>query len=198
MQPGFGMRHPAVAALLASEHPVTSHRIEWQGGRLPLRVSAYTSTRNDLPDEVLTSVRCLVQVEDQVVMCETADGDRHIVPGGRRRAGESFAETAAREVHEETGWLLQIESVEPLGWLHLENLNDAPSSPGLPFPDFLQLVVCGRAVEPEGGRNANWMDVEGYETSSRLVSVAQARAAVSNDLLDLVYLDAMLNGHRAA
>jgi 8-oxo-dGTP pyrophosphatase MutT (NUDIX family) len=194
MRPGFGTRHPAVAGLLASENAAVSHRIEWLNGTLPLQVNAYTSIRRDLPGEVLTSVRCLVRVEDRIVLCETRDGDRHIVPGGRRIDGESFEQTAAREVHEETGWLLRPESVRTLGWLHLQNLNDAPLSSSLPYPDFLQLVMCGSATERDGGRDANWTDIEGHETSSWLVSADEARASTSNELLELVYLEIMLGG----
>ena len=47
------------------------------------------------------------------------DGLTHAWPGGRRQPGESFAETAAREVEEETGWLVRPGSFRLLGWLHL-------------------------------------------------------------------------------
>ncbi|MGI8868467.1 MAG: hypothetical protein ACR2F6_06355 [Mycobacteriales bacterium] len=35
----------------------------------------------------------------------------------------------------------------------------------------------------------DWTDTDGWEPSSRLVTLDQARAESSNDLLDLVYLD---------
>lgn len=193
MKPGFGVRHPVLAAILASDAPVARHRIEWFGGTLPLQVSAYTSIRNDLPDEVLTSVRCIVRVDEQVVMCQTRDNECHVLPGGRRNDGESFVQTAVREVHEETGWLLRSEAVHAIGWLHLEILNDTPFDPELPYPDFLQLVMCGIAEQRDGGRDIEWTDVEGHETSSRLVSVREAYRSVSNDLLDRVFLELMLN-----
>lgn len=194
MRPGFGTRHPMVAALISAEKPAGRQRITWQNGRLPLQVSAYTSVGREFPMELLISVRCLVRVDDQIVLCETRDGERHIVPGGHREAGETFTETAVREVHEETGWLIRPETVRTLGWLHLQNLNAGPSEPHLPYPDFLQLVVCGSATERDGGRDADWTDIEGFETSSRLVSVGEARTATMNDLFDLIYLDRMLAG----
>jgi hypothetical protein len=91
-------------------------------------VCAYTSIRDDLPDDVLTSIRCLVP------------------------------------------------------------------NPSLPYPDFLQLVLCGYADERDGGPDVNWTDIEGYETSSRLVSVAEANASSSNELLEFIYLDLTVSG----
>lgn len=54
--------------------------------------------------------------------------------------------------------------------------------------------MCGSATDRDGGPDSDWTDIEGYETSSQLVSVQQARAATTNDLFDLVYLDRMLAG----
>ncbi len=127
-------------------------------------------------------------------MCENRDGARHIMPGGHRIDGESFAQTAIREVHEETGWIVRPESLRTLGWLHVQNLNDAPMDPDLPYPDFLQLVTCGAATERDGGPDADWTDIEGYETSSRLVSIAEARTATPDELLERVFLEIMLAG----
>ena len=68
---------------------------------MPLRVSAYT-TPTALPDELVSSVRCVTQAGDLIVLCENANGT-HPWPGGRRHPSKSYADTAAREVHEETG-----------------------------------------------------------------------------------------------
>ena len=45
-------------------------------GTLPLRISAYTHVV-DLPDELVTSVRCQVRVGDEVLVCTNADGISH-------------------------------------------------------------------------------------------------------------------------
>lgn len=154
-------------------------------GTMPLRVSAYT-TPAALPDELVTSVRCVLRVGDLIVFCENADGG-HPWPGGRRHPGESYAETAIREVHEETGWLVDRDSLQPLGWLHLEHL--APKRPHYPYPypDFLQVVLCGTATERDGGPDASWTDTDGYEQGSRLVTIDMARE--TTDLLAPVFLD---------
>lgn len=155
---------------------------------MPLSVAAYTATE-DLPLELVGSVRCLVRVGDLVVCCQNKGGS-HPWPGGRRETGESFVDTAVREVHEETGWLLDPHSVRPLGWLHLEHL--APRRPGddhLPYPDLLQVVLCGTATERDGGADVDWTDTDGYETRSSLLSVAQARRDADTHRLAHVFLD---------
>ncbi|MDX3663440.1 NUDIX domain-containing protein [Streptomyces sp. ID05-26A] len=183
--PGFGTRHPDMARLLAAHPPAATDEVAWMDGALPLRVGAHLGPA-DLPDELVTSVRCVVRVGELVVFCENVDGG-HVLPGGRRESGETHADTASREVHEETGWLLEPESLLPLGWLHFEHL--APRRPEYlyPYPDFLQVVFQGVATERAGG--SDWVDTDGYELSSRLVSVAEARQKSLNGPLATTFLD---------
>ncbi|MGW6449955.1 NUDIX hydrolase [Lentzea sp. NPDC055074] len=182
--PGLGERHPDVVRLLAAHTPAATDEVAWMDGTLPLRVGAHLGPA-DLPDELVTSVRCVVRVGELVVFCENADGG-HVLPGGRREPGETHADTARREVHEETGWLLDRESLRPLGWLHFEHL--APRRPGYlyPYPDFLQVVFQGVATERAGG--SDWVDTDGYELSSRLVTVAEARRTSLNGPLATAFL----------
>lgn len=180
-----GARHPLLAALLAEREPAFTGEVSWRGGAMPLRLSAHT-TPADLPDELVTSVRCVVRVGELVVFCENPDGG-HPLPGGRREPGESHADTAAREVHEETGWLLERDSLRVLGWLHFEHLAPRPPGYAYPYPDFLQVVFHGTATRRDGG--PGWVDTDGYEQSSRLVSLAEARASTSDSLAAPVFLD---------
>lgn len=189
MRLGFGIRHSAITTLLAQQTPVARNTVTWLNGTLPVRISAYTTTP-ELPAELVTSVRCLVRVGGEFVLCENAEGC-HLVPGGRRQSGESYRDTAVREVHEETGWLVRPGSLRTVGWLHLENLGTRPRDESLPYPDFLQIVLCGVATERDGGADTQWTDTDGWETGSRLVSPAEARSRSSNDMLDVVYLDAI-------
>jgi ADP-ribose pyrophosphatase YjhB (NUDIX family) len=167
--------------------PAAWHEMAWDGGRMPLRVSAYTTTP-DLPIELVTSVRCIVRVGGLVVFCRNADG-RHPWPGGRRRAAESYADTAAREVHEETGWLIERSSLRQLGWLHLTHLGGRPSSHQGPYPDFLQVVFTATASDRDGGVDAPWTDTDGYELSSELLTLDEALVRTSTDLLAPVFLE---------
>jgi ADP-ribose pyrophosphatase YjhB (NUDIX family) len=187
LTPGFGARHPRLATLLASHRPAATGETCWLDGAMPLRVSAYTVPA-ELPEELVTSVRCVVQVGELIVFCENVGG-AHPLPGGRRLAGESFADAAAREVHEETGWLLDRDTLRPLGWLHLEHLAPRRPDDPYPYPDLLQVVFHCTATERDGGADVSWTDLDGYEQSSRLVSVAEARASTSTDLLAPAFLD---------
>ena len=104
-----------------------------------------------LPDELVLCVRCIVVVEDDIVVCSNRDGASHIWAGGRREGDETLIATACREVHEETGWLVIPESLRSLGWLHFEHLNEQPNDHPWPHPDFLQVVYTGRVFDRVGG-----------------------------------------------
>jgi ADP-ribose pyrophosphatase YjhB (NUDIX family) len=193
-RPGFGERHPDLMTLLATRRPAATHEMAWLDGAMPLRVNAYTAPA-DLPEVLVSSVRCVVRVGELVVFCENEDGT-HPFPGGRRLPGESYVDTAVREVHEETGWLLDRDSVRPLGWLHLEHLAPRRPDDPYPYPDLLQVVFCGTATERDGGPDVEWTDTEGYELRSRLVTVDEARATTSIDLLAPVFLDLLPQSDR--
>ena len=185
--------HPALAAVLATEgRPAAEHETAWLGGAMPLRVSAYIGTESTprLPLELISSIRCIVRVGDEYLFCENKSS-RHPWPGGRRIAGESFADTAAREVHEETGWLLDQDSLRQLGWLRLRHLGPEPAGNEGAYPDFLQLVFVGEARERDGGLSpeAAWDDVDGYELTSSLVTLEEAIARTSVDMHAPVFLE---------
>jgi 8-oxo-dGTP pyrophosphatase MutT (NUDIX family) len=133
-----------------------------------MRLTVYTGA-TELPDDLLTSIRVLVRVGDDVVLCTNLNGDSHVWPGGRREPGETHAETARREVHEETGWLIDPATIVPLGFMVAHNCGEP--LPPYPHPDVLQLIVTASASERAA---AEWTDTEGFEVSSRLVSIDDA------------------------
>ena len=147
----------------------TSPRDHVWPGPLPLRIAGY-GTDWEWPDELILSVRCIVVVDDRFIMCTNRDGS-HAWPGGRREPGETYPDTAVREVHEETGHVLDRDSLTHLGWLHDDHRS--PMAPGStwPHPDFVQVVFAGRAASRD---QADWTDTEGYELSSRLVTMDEA------------------------
>lgn len=167
------MRHPDLLTLLDRCAPCAVHETAWRNGTVPLRISSYLGPE-ELPEELVTSVRVIVRVGEHVVVCDNVDGFTHAWPGGRREPGETYAETASREVREETGWVLDPCTLTPLGWLHLFHLGDPV--PPFPHPDVLQLVLVGHASERVA---EDWTDTEGYEISSRLAGLEEAHATIS-------------------
>lgn len=158
---GYGRPHSALGPLLQGHQPVVVEDALW--GTLPLVISTYVGTP-ELPADLVVSVRCIVTVGEQVLICEEPDGRVMIVPGGRLEPGETWQEAAVREVHEETGWELDVASLRMIGFLHLRGLVELPETHPYPHPDFLQIVVTGTASgSPEG-----WVDDEGAITRSWL------------------------------
>ena len=149
---------------LAGLTPMSTWRVVWPPAAMSL--AAYLGSVT-LPDDLVTSVRCLVFVRGQVVVCETPN-DTHIMPGGRRESAETFEQTACREVHEETGWLLEPSALRPLGFLHFHVL-DVLRPEVMPHVDFLQVVFTAEAREHATPDNAaSWVDSAGWEERSWL------------------------------
>lgn len=170
--------------LLFTQKPVATETTRWGEG-FRIRRTAYLGDVA-LPEAIVTSVRCIVSVGDELVVCTNVDGNSHPWPGGRREPGETFADTTRREVHEETGWLIEPSSMRPLGWLHIESLEPMPPNFPFPYPDVLQVVYVCRADERAAD---TWTDTEGYEAESCLMSLDDAYTAVDGDPLSRPFLD---------
>ena len=151
--------------MLSGLQPVSVERADWTVG--PLEFALYLGSP-ELPDELVTSVRCIVQVgADQLLVCEDAHPSVNIWPGGRRERSETWAETAVREVAEETGWQVDPASLVMLGFLHFRHLSAVPADHPYPHPDFLQVVLHGRAT----GGSPGWVDSEGYVLRTTAVAI---------------------------
>jgi ADP-ribose pyrophosphatase YjhB (NUDIX family) len=157
---------------------------------MPIEAAAYLGPVN-VPDELVTSIRCMVRVGEHIVVCDTPDGP-HPWPGGRRIQGESHWQTARREVHEETGWLLEPTPFTLVGWLHLHHREERPESSQYPHPDLVQLIYKARASQRDGGRQVDWRDTEGWESGSRLLSLSEARQQVEPGTLAPIFLDVLM------
>lgn len=183
MRPGFGARHPEFGSLLAELTPAASTETIW--GSLRLRVSAYLSDRR-VPDELVSSVRCIVECDGRLVVTESPD-DVNVWPGGRRETGETMRQTALREVHEETGFRVEADSLRLLGFLHFEHLAPVPLDYRYPHPDFVHLILNGRAPDRAV---EDWKDVDGYVLRSWLEPVADVEN-LPLDPVALPFIDAL-------
>lgn len=141
--------------------PVCQESATW-GGQV-LRVQSYVGS-GDPPAEFVTSARCVVLRGDQVLVVRDPD-DLHIIPGGRCAPGESFEQTAVREVGEETGWL--VDDLRLIGAKHFQHLSPKPPRYPHPYPIFLQLIYAGRAQR----YCAELKEVEGWELGAEFVPV---------------------------
>lgn len=166
--PGYGTRHPALLSLLECIEPSATEELTWPGG-IRLIAAAYPVPMT-VPLELVTSVRCVVRVDQHVVLCQTPDA-YHIWPGGRRISGESIPETVCREVHEETGWLVNEADLHLLGFLHLRHTQDQGAGHPYPHPDFLQLIYTAPAGKRDNSQGDRWRDLDGWELGHRLVTV---------------------------
>ena len=128
---------------LAGKAPFHEAEDVWADGTIPLQVRYFRSDEQP-PETYVTSVRCLVFQDDSILVVSNPEG-RHILPGVRREAGETFEQTLRREVAEETGW--SIESISRLGFIHLGHLGPKPPGYRFPHPHFFQIVYTARASE---------------------------------------------------
>jgi ADP-ribose pyrophosphatase YjhB (NUDIX family) len=174
---------PELAEFLGRHTPFDEAGAVWGNGTIPLCITRYLGS--ELPPlEYVTSVRCVVLRGDAVLVQRDRDSV-HILPGGRREAGETPEETLRRELLEETGWT--VLSPEVIGFMHFHHLRPKPAGYGYPHPDFLQVVYAALAGEfhPEAKLD------DGYVLDSALQPVARVRALPLN-ARELVYLDAAL------
>ncbi len=134
----------ALAGFLARCEQLSEETVVWGAGAgaIRLRLTTYLTTETP-PLAYLTSARAIVFHRNEVLVVRDPDGC-HVIPGGRREAGETLEETLRREVLEETGWTLG--PIAPLGVLHFRHLDPQPPGP-YPYPDFLNVVYAAEAID---------------------------------------------------
>ena len=173
-------------SFLRGKNPFHETQALWADGTLPLRVRYFLSNEQ-VPDEFVTSVRCLVQHNDSVLALKNRDGV-HILPGGRRREGETLEQTLRREVSEETGWL--VDDISLLGFIHLEHLGPKPQGYEFLYPHFLQVVYHSHASRhvPESMLDNDYEEEAKFVQISKLSELDIAEA-------ELAYVRAAIDGN---
>ncbi len=182
VRPGYGVRLESAARLLETHTPVATVEEQWSA---PMRLSAYLGDV-DLPTEIPGRVRCLVTDGETVLITWDAAGPK-CLPGGGAKPGETVVETARREVWEETGWWIDPESVETLGWIHVESLVEAGDAPRYPHPDDFHKVVTARPSHPDEGHE-DWVDTEGHVDRSEFVPLDLIPGAVLANPVERAFL----------
>lgn len=163
-----------VRSFLTGKTPFREMETRWAEGTLPLRVRYYRS--NELPpDKHVTSVRCLILKGESVLVLRNREG-HHILPGGRREAGEGLEQTLHREVAEETGWT--IRAISRLGFIHLEHLGPIPTGYRFPHPHFFQIVYTARASEymPDSKGDDDYEESAAFVPTGRLACLGISEA----------------------
>lgn len=154
----------ALAAFFAKYSLETEELVHWDD--LRLRVTSYRAAAPP-PIEFVTSVRAIVLHDSSVMLVRAPDGT-HILPGGRREAGEALIDTLMREVLEETGWT--IEQLKLIGVKHFHHLTPMPHDYRYPYPDFLQMIYQAKAQQylPEAH------EIDGYELETKFIPIEEA------------------------
>ena len=163
-----------IRAFLAGKSSFFETETRWSDGALPLRVRYFLSNEQP-PQQLVSSVRCLVLKGDSVLVLRNREG-YHILPGGRREAGESFEQTLHREVAEETGWT--IRAVSRLGFIHLEHKEPKPAGYRFPHPHFFQVVyaACASKYMPDSMGDDDYEESAAFVPMGRLASLGISEA----------------------
>ena len=189
-RPGFGAPHHGFLTLLDVRAAATTENVSWANGAVRFHVGVHLTPAAEVPDELVSSARCIVRVGDRVLVCTNADGLAHVLPGGRREPGETPADAAVREVHEETGWHLDRSTLRDVGWLHFSYRTPvAPEFERYPHPDFVHAVYTAEATHRDDAQGGAWLDTEGFVIGSELRTEDEASAIVADLVLDRTLLE---------
>lgn len=158
----------ALAPLLDAHTPFFDHAVKRPQG--VLRVRGYTAAI-PVPDILVTAVRAVVFRGSRVIVLSESDGARHIMPGGRRKPGESLDETVRRELLEECGW--HVGDLRPFAFLHFHH--PGPDAP----PDWCDFVNLIHLTEAER-HDPDARDPTEGQVRTRLMSQKAAMAALAD------------------
>jgi 8-oxo-dGTP pyrophosphatase MutT (NUDIX family) len=127
------------------------------------------------PDALVSSVRAVVFRKGSVATIRDPDGSNHVIPGGRREAGEAQDAALAREIAEETGW--RFTAAKRFGFLHFRHLTPRPDGYAYPYPDFFQTLYAVEATDHDRRRVVR----DQWETHSRMTPITRALATIRDE-----------------
>jgi ADP-ribose pyrophosphatase YjhB (NUDIX family) len=139
-----------LTSFLSKYTPAAEGETYWQSIDVHVRVATYLSDVIP-PLDCLKSVRCIVFRDDKVLVVRDVD-EQHIMPGGRREAGETLEQTVRREVLEET--CFAVGELHPLSFAHLQHLKPESTNAFYGAQDFFWLIY--------------WAEASGYIAEARL------------------------------
>ncbi len=145
---------------------------EFGGGKHRLTLTAYL-TVDQPPDSLILAGRALVLQDREVLVIKDPDGE-HVLPGGRREAGESPEDAVKREVLEEAGWTLR--ELEPFAALHLHYETPRPTGVGrVIYPDFIWQVFRATPQDhvPDRRVIGDWEEDAYFRPVSAMIEVVE-------------------------
>ena len=146
--------------------------LEFGGGKHRLILTAYL-TVDQPPDSLILAGRALVLQDREVLVIKDPDGE-HVLPGGRREAGESPEDAVKREVLEEAGWTLR--ELEPFAALHLHYETPRPTGVGrVIYPDFIWQVFRAKPKDhvPDRRVIGDWEEDAYFRPVSAMIEVVE-------------------------
>lgn len=134
---------------------------------------------HEVPDvDHVQSVNIVPFVGDHCVVITVGDGDASL-PGGTMERGETFLETARREIREEVG--AEILSLALVGQWDCHSDDAEPWRAHLPHPDFIRLVLCGEIAivgppeNPEDAEQISRVDVVPLDVADSFLALSGRR-----------------------
>jgi len=129
---------------------------------------------------MLKKVTCgiIIQVAGKILLGHSTNNIHWDIPKGIQEEGESYKETALREVKEETGLVLSSEEVLSVGFFKLNQLKDiALFRVSLKEIDMSKLI-CSSMVIVEGGSFPELDYFRLFEKEDVLTNVSKSMAVV--------------------